>query len=272
MRTREVLPHMGERDELVLPGGYWATEITGGWYLFSPWDVPLAGPVDAAAVQRHAWRDAWRRIDRELNDEDAAFHDGTRSLQDLPKLRQFFHMWDAAATGGPESEERSTAARPSHWRQATLVAITVIAALAAAALEIGPGPQRPAVSTMEHKPAAQVSATLVQQRPLSTPHHAIVAGVVPSVAKAGVAPTKSRAFQPSKAAYVVVVGTFESSSAAEEVKRLVQSKGYVVHVVPQGAVSKVMTAPMRTRTQAEGVARGLEAVGLQAQLMVWREQ
>jgi cell division septation protein DedD len=71
---------------------------------------------------------------------------------------------------------------------------------------------------------------------------------------------------------VVVVGTFESVNTAEEVKRLVQGKGYLVHIVPQGKVSKVMTAPMRTRTQAEGVARVLETAGLHPQLMVWQEQ
>jgi cell division septation protein DedD len=107
-----------------------------------------------------------------------------------------------------------------------------------------------------------------------TPHRAVAAGVVPSIAKADVPPATSRAVRPRKTAYVVVVvvGTFENANTAEEVKRLVQSKGYVVHVVPQGTVYKVMTAPMRTRTQAEGVARGFEAVGLKPQLMEWQEQ
>jgi len=169
-------------------------------------------------------------------------------------------------------EARVGAAGPSRWRQATLVASTVIAAVATAVLAIGPKPHGPAVRTIEHKPAAQVSATAVQKRPVPTPHRAIAAGVVPSVAKAGVPPTTSRALRPRKAAYVVVVGTFKSANTADEVKRLVQSKGYVVHVVLQGRVSKVMTAPMRTRTQAEAVARGLEAVGLHPQLMVWHER
>ena len=268
----EVWPHMSERDALGLPGGYWATEITGAWYLFSPRDVLLAGPVDAVTVQRHAWCDAWRRIDRELNDEVVAFRDGTRPLQDLPKLRQCFHMWDAVAKDGPESEQRSNAAWPSRRGRATLVASAVIAALATAILGIGPEGHRPAVSTTVYKPAAQVSATVVQKHPLPTPHQVIAARVVPPAAKAVVPHTTSRILRPPKAAYVVVIGTFESSSAAEEVKHLAQRKGYVVHVVLQGAVSNVMTAPMRTRTQAEGVARGLEAVGLQAQLKVWREQ
>lgn len=161
------------------------------------------------------------------------------------------------------------AAGPSRWRQAALVASIAIAAVATAVVVIGPTPHGPAVRTMEHKPAAQVSATAVQKRPVPTPHQAIAARVVPAVAKAGVPPTTSRVVRPRKVGYVVVVGTFESAKTAEEVKRLVQGEGYVVHVVRQGTVFKVMTAPMRTRTQAEGVARGLEAVGLHPQVMVW---
>jgi cell division septation protein DedD len=122
---------------------------------------------------------------------------------------------------------------------------------------------------MEHKPAVPVPGTVVQKPPVSTPHQAIVAGVVRSVAKAGVLPTAPQDQRPRKAAYVVIVGTFENAKAAEEVKRLVQRKGFVVHIVLQGRVSQVMTAPMRTRAQAESVTRGLEAVGLHPQLKAW---
>jgi len=201
---------------------------------------------------------------QELAMTQAAPRTGTH---EAGKLHEY--MWNAVAKVGAEPGERANAARPSRWRQATLVASAVIAAAAAAVLEIGPELHEPAIRTMEHKPAAQVSATAVQKRPVPTPHQTNAARVVPSVAKAGVPPTTSRALGPRKSAYVVVVGTFESTNTAEEVKRLVQSKGYVVHVVLQGRVSKVMTTSMRTRTQAEGVARGLEAVGLQPQLMVW---
>jgi cell division septation protein DedD/GAF domain-containing protein len=184
------------------------------------------------------------------------------------RLHEYFPMWDADAKVGPEPADRSSPARPFGWRQA-LVAVTVIAVVATAVLEFGPKPHGPAVRPMEQKPAALVSVTAVQKRPVPAPHQTIVAGVVPSVAKAGAPPTTPRALPPRKAAYVVVVGTFESATTAEEVKHLVQSKGYVVHVVLQGTVSKVMTAPMRTRAQAESVARGLEAVGLHPQLLVW---
>lgn len=186
------------------------------------------------------------------------------------KLHEY--TWNAVADVGPERGERAKAAGPSRWRQATVVVSIVIAGVATAVLEIGPELHGPAVRRMEDKPAAQVSATAAQKRPVPTPRQPIAAGVVPSVAKASVPLTTSRVLRQRKAAYVVVVGTFESANTAEEVKHLVQSKGYVVRVVLQRRGSKVMTTPMRTRTQAEGVARGLEAVGLQPQLMVWYEQ
>lgn len=279
---------MDQHDELILPGGYWAAQVAGAWYLFNPRDVLLAGPADAATAHRHAWCDAWRRIDRELKEEVAAFRDGTRSPQDLPNLSQFVHAWDAVAKVGSEPKELSSEARreahsgprtlasvggSSRWLRATLVASAVTAALVTAVLQIGPERHGPAISTIERKRAEPASAA-VQKLPSSPPHQAVVTGTAasPHSVKAGVPPTTSRVRRPVRSAYVVVVGTFESSSAAEDMKRLVQRKGYVVDVVPHGAVSEVMTRPMRTRMQAEYLARGLEAVGLQAQLMVLGEQ
>lgn len=192
------------------------------------------------------------------------------SAQEAGKLHEY--VWNPVAKVGQEPGEGTNAAGRSRWREAAPVAITAIATVAIAVLVIGRAPHGPAVRTMEQKPAAQASATVVQKPPAPTPHPAISAGVVRSAAaKTGARPTTSRVLPPQKTAYVVVVGTFESPSAAEEVKHLVQSKGYVVHVVQQGTVSKVMTAPMRSRTQAEGVARGLETVGLKPQLVVLQE-
>lgn len=279
---------MNEHDELTLPGGYWAAQVAGAWYLFNPRDVLLAGPADAATAHRHAWCDAWPRIDRELKDEVAAFRNGTHSPQDLPYLSQFVRAWDAVVQGGSVPGELSRAAhrephsaprrpesvgRTSRWGRATLAASAVIAALVTAVLQIGPEGYGPAVGTIEHKRTEPVPAA-VQKLPSSTPHQAIVTGTtsLPHRTKAGIRSTTSQARRPARTAYVVVVGTFESPGAAEDMKRLVQGKGYVVNVVPHGAVSEVMTRPLRTRMQAEYVARGLEAVGLQAQLVVWGEQ
>lgn len=190
--------------------------------------------------------------------------------QEPGKLHEY--VWNPVAKVGQEPGEQSHTAGRSRWREAAPVAITAIATVAIAVLVIGRAPHGPAARTMVRKPATQAPATAVQKLPVPTPHQTISVGVVrPAAAKAGVAPRTSRVLPPRKTAYVVVVGTFESATAAEEVKHLVQSKGYVVHIVQEGTVSKVMTAPMRSRTQAEGVARGLETIGLKPQLTVWQE-
>jgi cell division septation protein DedD len=250
-------------------------------------DEQARGEIEAARAQRQleteqarltADRTSLEADSRRVAQAQVALAAETERLAEARQALTLEADQLAATRGKCETEQALTAARRSEsdaaWpsRRATLVASTVIAALATAVLGIGLGGHRPAVSTTVYKPAAQVSATAVQKRPLPAPHQVIAAGVVPPVAKAVVPHTTSRILPPPKVAYVVVVGAFESSSAAEEVMHLAQRKGYVVHVVLQGAVFEVMTAPMRTRTQAEGVARGLEAAGLHAQLKVWREQ
>lgn len=237
-----------------------ATDVTR-----TPADSPPAFVFKAAgSAPKQQITDPTR--DRVAGIEDDTGH----SAQEARKLHEY--VWNPVAKVGEEPGERSNTAGRSRWREATPVAITAIATVAIAVLVIGRAPHGPTVGTMQHKPAAQASAPAVQKLPAPTRHQAASGGVVPSTAaKAGALPTTSRVLPPPKAAYVVVVGTFESVNAAEEVKHLVQSKGYVVHVVQQGTVSKVMTAPMRSRAQAEGVARGLETVGLKPQLIVWQQ-
>jgi cell division septation protein DedD len=256
---------------LSLPDRYWVTQIAGAWYLFNPWDVLIAGPADATTLQRHAWRDLWRRIDQQPNDEIEAIRDGTRSLQELPALRQSFRMSDTVEEVGAERETLPNVARPLRWRPSALVASAIITAFAATAFGVGPRPDKLTSRTIRHEQSLPTSAA-VQSHPVSIPRKAVVTNVIRSV---GATARLARTFpvhRPPRVAYVVVVGRFESSTAAENMKHLVQSRGYIVHVVPYGAVSEVITTPLRTRRQAENVARGLEAAGLQARLMVWRDQ
>jgi cell division septation protein DedD len=262
---------MRNRETPSLPEGYWTTQVAGAWYAFNPWDVLVAGPADAATVQRHAWYDAWRRIDRELHAEAAAFYSDGRPLHALPHLREFFRMLAAGAKTDPASEARSHAVTPSGRRRPTLVAGVVIAVLAAATAGIAPEPPRPLSHTVDREYPMPAS-TAAQNHPASRPHQLRVATIVQPAAPTRTLATTVRIRGVSKTAYVVLVGKYASSSAAEKVKRLVQRKGYVVHVVPYGLFSEVITPPLPTRRQAEGVARGLEAVGLQAKLMTWREQ
>ena len=262
---------MGNREKLSLPDGYWANQIAGAWYLFNPWNVLIVGPADATTVQRHAWCDRWRRLNEQLNAEIRAFRDGTRSLQELPALRQFSRMSDPVAKVGTERQTLPNAARPSRWRPSTIVASAMITAFVATALSMGPRPDKPTIRTRGHEQSLSASA-VARSHPVSMPRKAVVTSVIKSVGTTARLVRTSGVHRPPTVAYVVVVGRFESSTAAENLKHLVQSKGYIVHVVPYGALSEVITRPLRTRRQAENVARGLEAVGLQSQLMAWRDQ
>jgi len=261
---------MANRETLSLPDRYWATQIAGAWYLFNPWDVLIAGPADATTVQRHAWCDLWRRIDQQLNDEIRAFRDGTQSLQELPALRQFFRMAGAAAKVGAERETLPNVARPPRWRVSTMVASAIITAFVATALGMGPRPDKPTIRTIQHQQSLSISAA-AQSRPVFVPRKAVVTSVIKSVGTTVRRVRTSAVHRRPMVTYVVVVGRFESSTAAKNMKHLVQSMGYIVQIVPYGAVSEVMTPPLRTRRQAENVARGLEAVGLQARLMARRD-
>jgi cell division septation protein DedD len=256
-------------SNLSLPEGYWTTQIAGAWYLFNQWDVLVAGPADAATVQRHAWYDAWRRIDRELHEEATAFFDASRPLHELPHLHEFFRMLSSGAKIDPASEKRSHAVI-SGWRRPTLVVSIVIAVFAAAAARIAPEPPRLTSHVIDREYPMSAS-TAAQNHPAFKPHQLRVAKIVHSAERPHTLATKASIRHSSKTAYVVLVGKYASAAAAETVKRLVQRKGYVVHVVPDGPFSEVITPPLPSRRQAEGVARGLEVIGFQTQLMAWRE-
>ena len=263
---------LSNREPPSLPEGYRTAQVAGAWYLFNPWDVLVAGPTDAVStLQRHAWYDAWRRIDSELHEEAAALYDDTRPLQELPRLRQFFQMVDPGAKSDPESKDWSTAVTPTGWwRSVVAGSLTVIAAFMAATARLAPDSQRPTARMVGHELSTSVSV-VVPRNPSSRPYRTTVVTVPRTSRKMQAHTTTSHFRRPPTAAYVVIVGKFGSSATAEAVMRSIKRKGYVVRIVPHGAFSEVMTPPMRTRTQAESVLRGLEAVGLQAKLMAWRE-
>jgi hypothetical protein len=267
----EATPQMGNREMLSLPDRYWVTQIAGAWYLFNPWDVLISGPADATTLHRHAWRDLWRRINQQPNDEIGAIRDGTRSLQELPAVRQSFRLSDTVEEVGAESDTLPNVARPPRWRPSTMVASAMITAFVVTAFGMGPPPDKPILRTVHHEQSLPASAA-AQSHPVSVPRKAVVTNVIRSVGITARLVRTSRVYRPPTVAYVVVVGRFESSTAAENLKHLVQSKGYIVHVVLYGALSEVITRPLRTRRQAENVARGLEAAGLQARLMAWGDQ
>ena len=244
---------MAVRKHLSLPDGY-AAKKTEAWYLFDPQGVRLAGPVDRAALEEQAWRDAWRRVDDELNDELAALRAGTRPLEDLRRVRQYLRMRDAVEREQAEPAGRS---KPLPWRTQVMVAAAAAAAFIIGLIGHETAPVPP--------PAGHVTPiAAVHPQPLEPqPTAAEVSRTAP------VAPA-APASRPKSAVFAVRIGTFTSLRAATRVMHLVRSKGYLVDVVPHGEASQVVTRPFRRRSLAEGVARGLEDAGLPAHLTAWR--
>ncbi|HXX38579.1 MAG TPA: SPOR domain-containing protein [bacterium] len=255
------------RQRLSLPDGYRVREIEGQLYLFDPRGIPLAGPANAATIDKCAWRDVWRHIDDELREEMAALHAGDRSLHTLRRVRQYLHMVDAV-----NHHERAATARPIrrevvHWG-ALAVSAALAAALMVGPIRIGPVQERPGPLTTPVQHAAPVSATRPES---STPAQRGAASPVAArrMAARPLRPAHAArlAVRPrARPAYGVVVGAYPDAAEADSVMHLVRSKGYIVDVVPRGTVAQVVTPPYRTRIQAERVARALEDIGLPARL------
>jgi SPOR domain len=74
---------------------------------------------------------------------------------------------------------------------------------------------------------------------------------------------------PIRAAYAVTIGTYANQANANQVKHFAQRKGYIVRVVPRGALTEVVTPPYASKAQAERVVRGFAAIGLPAHLTSW---
>lgn len=152
-------------------------------------------------------------------------------------------------------------------RRAAVSALAAAAAGAAAVLlvglmGVGRAPHGSAPLPAMNRGAARITA--------SVPRNAVAQRIVRSAVAAylSAAPQTTRRPRP-RAGYAVSIGTF-AALTADRIRHLVMSKGYIVIVVPHGAVSLVVTLPYRTRAQAEGVMRGLEASGLPARLTAWR--
>jgi cell division septation protein DedD len=265
---RGLLRPMVVPKKLSLPDGYWARHVGGAWYLFDPEDVLLMGPEDGVTVEEYAWRDVWRWIDQDKEHEVAAFRAGTRPLQDLRRVRQHLRILDVVTERHPELEKQPSRAELIGWRT-----FAVASAAAAAAFVLGAsGGSIPILN----RHTAPVSAVFPKpfgsagQDAGAPPLRAVAASDAPDTTPRAAA----RAHRPARprltAKYAVSVGTFASRATAYRMMHFVRSKGYIVDVMLSGTVSRVVTAPYRTRTQANRVAHAFEEIGLPAQLTAWR--
>lgn len=268
---------MEGRQHLSLPDGYWAREVDGAWYLFDQRNVMLAGPADASRIEQYAWRDVWCRIDEDIDDEIAAFQAGVRSLHELPRTRQYFRMWDDVANLRSEPKTGLIRIEPGFRRVIGAVAVAAAAAFIIVATGAARGPGGLTLWPRPDRNAGQASATFPK------PLVAALANVgnvelVPRAQAEPAPPTPPRATPPAQRTarrrpvvkYAATVGSFASAASAQRMMHLVRRKGYIVDVVPRGQLSEVVTPPYRTRRQAAFVVRGLEEIGLPAELTAYR--
>lgn len=265
------------RQNRALPDGYRIRQIDGLWYLFDDRNVMVAGPGDRATVEERAWRDVWRQIDSEIDDDIAALREGSRSVHEMHRLHQYLRMWDDVAKVRPESAEGSSAPLPTVRRLVGTTALAAAALAAAAAVvivatSIARGPAGLNLLRYTQQFAGQAAGTFpkVAVLSLSAPTVEAVPRVAPAPRVAPVPSIVRTAQSPAAATYAVRVGNFASATSAEHMMHLVRQKGYIVDVVSRGRESQVVTHPYRTRTQATYVVHGLEEIGLSAELIAWR--
>jgi cell division septation protein DedD len=259
---------MEGRGNPSLPDGYWARQIDGAWYLFDRRNVMLAGPLGVEAVEARAWHEAWRRIDREIEEELSEFRAGTRGLHELRRTRQYLRMLDAVAAANTEPREQLMWRQPDYRRvlaAAAAVFVIVVAGIAVGFAGLGGLGllRQPAQRT------AQVARPAIQEL---TAHQSTAA---PPPAPKPLAPQPAAPAPPAEAdrwaaGYAVSVGTFGDAASAEGMMHRVRRKGYVVYVVPTDHVYHVLTPPFPTRRQAGNVKTGLEAIQLPANLVALR--
>lgn len=221
------------RRRLRLPEGYSAKRVDTDWHLADPRGATLFRYPDAATVEAFAWRHA-RQTQPAIQDQPPGPPPDTVETP-------------------PNATRRLPRTKPISWR-------AVAAALAGAVLGlvIGLGAGGP----LERVPNAQPASIFAQPKP---PGAGLESAGLPEQVQT--ATTRHRA---SEAQYAVSVGAYRSAAAADWMKHLVRSKGYIVDVVRRGTVSQVVTPSFRTRAEAERVARGFEHIQLPARLVARR--
>lgn len=235
------------RKHLLLPEGYTAKQAGTIWCLADPHGADLLRSADASAVEIHAWRHLWRKRHEDFNDELAAFRSGAL----LPALAGR-HESPGTSHGVAEASRR---AAPVPWPALAAAVAGTAAAFIIGLSGIGPVRDARAPLPSPNQRAASISvgpkllAVLLDTATPESARAAVVASPRP------------------RARYAVSVGNYANPATADRMKHLVRSKGYIVDVVREGAVSQVMTPPYRTRAQAERVARAFEDIRLPAELV-----
>lgn len=211
------------------------------------------------------------RAASDLDDAIAASHQapGIRALwihEDL--LDHAERRWIGAQEPLPAETGRPETAR-ARWRAPAVVSAAVAAAFVVGIMAGGRGPAGFLPSSGPNTEAA-LETTAPAKLSAYTLVKTVTARVAQSVAGTSTLALSQIAGSRAKAAYAVSVGRFESLAAAERMRHLVLSKGYIVVIVRQGAASQVVTPAYRTRGQAERIGHGLEGSGIPEEIVTLR--
>lgn len=281
-----------------LPEGYRIEEFARVLRLYNPEGALLQEePRGRAAAPRlvdRAWYDVWDHLEFEIEEELRSLREGTRSLRELKRVRQYLRLLDAVERTSPPVPAHGpvpAVARGRSWSVRdwlpsgvglAAAAAALIATLATAPLWLGPDGEH-AVPGAERPPAVQRPVG-VEPVPHAAPYPPAVdqPDAVRSPQRAARMAPRAPSSRPRRSApaagpnpapppaprtvYAVGFGEFASRAAAEIRMHLIRSKGYVVYVVQIDEVYHVLTSA-RPREHADRLAEALQEIGLPARAL-----
>lgn len=267
MRTPFGPVHLPPEYRMQWVEGEFRLSDAGGNLLF----VLPARPGALADLEKYAWQHAWRQMEKEVRRELQQLRDGTLTIKELRRMRQYLRLLEALAEEAPQATPKMTfAARvgravrslPRPRPRAAALAFAGGFAAGLLAFVLLSANQMTPPSPMALAPSQQVDTT-AQPAPSARaqPSPGAPSNVGRAVRK-NVAPSGKP--ESRVAGYATVFGRFTSAEAARVRARLVRTKGYVAKVVPAGEAFRVLGRIYTTRSDAERMARILRQIGLPA--------
>lgn len=228
--------------------------------------------------EEQAWRHAWEHIEREIRQELQEHQNGSRTVPQLRRMRQYVSLMEAVAEGLPGADGVSSreARRPViiPWPARPLAGAGATVVLAAAALLIfllvpADRPIPPAADFAPQGPEA--AATAPAQPPAALREGSPLAPVAkrsagPQISKQPIPARKPLAAKQARtrAGYATFFGRFPNLRTAQAHAQRVRSKGYLATVVRRERSFLVIGRIYQSRTQAERMARILTEIALPA--------
>src|SRR3972149_7883914 len=108
MRTPFGPAHLPPEYRMLWVEGEFRLSDAGGNLLF----VLPARPGALADLEKYAWQHAWRQMEKEVRRELQQLRDGTLTIKELRRMRQYLRLLEALAEEGPQAAPEMTLAPP----------------------------------------------------------------------------------------------------------------------------------------------------------------